>query len=151
MKTIRARLKKPSAAVDAMIEGLLQQSKRTDFYVAMESFGGFNGNTCFGCAATCTVQQIAGENLYAGQHPVLPKDRAKILGFKEMDLTIFEMAIDEFRRGNPGKLLAYFRVPFFQETKPVFTLLGFKLESRNWREQLDKVREYSEKLKALDL
>ena len=56
------------AAVAAMIEGLKQQDQRSDFTIDMSSYGeAFSSEEhgekkCFGCAATCAIQQYFGVN-----------------------------------------------------------------------------------------
>jgi hypothetical protein len=76
---------------------------------------------CFGCAATCAVQQLTGINLtpgnlgvealhYAGDN-TLQVVRANTLQVNRYDLSDFENTIDSFRAGYIGDLFNYMNVP----------------------------------------
>ena len=49
-------------ALQAMVDGLKRQSKRKGFMVDMVTFGNVSPETCYGCAATCTLQEMYGVN-----------------------------------------------------------------------------------------
>lgn len=111
MKKIVELVPKPSDAIKAMWAGLNAQSKRDDFIINMGTFGGQNrfSKQCFGCAATCTIQQISGIDFRPDQDKIETYGhRAKILGFEKVELAQFENCIDEFRWGNLDPLLFFY-------------------------------------------
>lgn len=149
MKTIKEILKVPSAALQAMVDGLRKQSKRKNFRIDMGSFGevAITKSLCFGCAATCAAQQIAGKNLTPTNVGTLSK-RAKKLNFDVLDLSKFEQAMDHARRGLIGSLFDYFCVA---EEHSILFDNRFYLWSDSWEEQLPKVEALIEELKSKGL
>jgi len=134
-KTFREIIGKPSAAAQAMVDGLRRHSQRPDFRISMTTFGFSCGEVCFGCAATCATQEAAQVNYdtisinYTGA-------RAVVCGVSESDLWKFEGAINSFRTGFTFSLLAYFGLSHmyregFNER--------FKLQSSDWKNQLEAV------------
>ena len=85
---------KPSDALEYMCDGLLAQDKREDFKVDMSTFGGTDGQICFGCAATSAIQEIAGQNLTDSNIK-----RRELIGFDLSELRVFESVIDFSRVG----------------------------------------------------
>ena len=54
----------PSAALKAMVAGLLKADRSPNCQVSMYTFGATNPyGTCFGCAATWTVQSALGRRM----------------------------------------------------------------------------------------
>jgi hypothetical protein len=96
------------AAIRAMVAGIKTQAKRKDFNINMDSFGGFNGSTlCYGCAATCTIQEITHINLTPST--IVPgSTRAEALSFDRHQLSKFERAIDGMRQGFPAELIRFY-------------------------------------------
>lgn len=94
-------------AVEAMLIGLQEQNKRKDFKIVMETFGRSFDNTCFGCAATCAIQQLTGVNFnsYDIRHEWL---RAYAVETDVSDLNDFEMSINDLREGMLHGLIIYF-------------------------------------------
>ena len=96
-------------AVDAMINGLKNQSERAGFTVSMNSYGEAHGITaygeimCFGCAATCAIQEYAGVNF---NYRSIPNERARALAINvDVDiLAEFEISIEWLRGGHAYKL-----------------------------------------------
>ena len=122
-QTIRERLNgKVSAAIHTMCQGLRSNSEREDFRVDMTTFGTRSyistrdgvrdyptedeEKICYGCAATCTIQQIA-KKQFVDADIYYTNTRAKFLGFEENDLQCFEFAIDDLRKGQLAPLIAY--------------------------------------------
>lgn len=94
-------------AVEAMLTGLSEQSKRTDFKINMATFGRSDHKVCFGCAATCTIQQLAGVNFTVSNIQDVG-DRAYATQTDLYDLSNFETAINELREGMISPLVNYF-------------------------------------------
>ena len=123
-------VKTPSNAIQFMLDGLRTQSKRKDFKIDMNSYGAFDiikpatrnerkKIICYGCAATCAIQQIAQKNLIPGMIGDYDT-RAQWLGFDEDELKQFEWALDSFRMGAFTKILNFFGI-YADETKQFFT------------------------------
>jgi hypothetical protein len=155
IKTIRERLDgKMWKAVQAMIDGLIKQSKREDFKIDMGSFGDseiedFTGKViCFGCAATCAVQEITKKNLTA-KHMVETK-RAAFLKLVYDDMDYFEIGINELRNGGDlYHLKKYLGIPKEVNLKLVKNLPF--LTTDTWRENLPAYQKFADLLKEKDL
>lgn len=150
MKTFRELCdNKPSRALQAMLDGLEAMENRSDFVIRMSTFGYALLNVCYGCAATCAVQQLAG---YVFTPDDYKRDgdttymQSQSIKADTLDLERFEFAINDFRLGSPNRLLNYFEVPLIAEVK---TLMGddFAMSSDNYRNHFPKVREIIEVLK----
>lgn len=108
---IKDKISKPSQALQAMIDGLRTQSQRYDFKIRMGTFGHSDGAICFGCAATCAVQEIAQTNLsVSAMHYFV--DRAAALNFELSGFAEFEGSIDTARYGDMGRLFEYFDLDY---------------------------------------
>lgn len=148
MKSIKELAPKPSDALQAMVDGLLNQSKRTTFEIDMNGYGGAD-KICYGCAATCTIQQLAGKNL-------IPRDildctsRAESLGFDPRELGDFEIAINEARMGQLLHLFIFYNLHYKSKEKYKYDS-HFYLEDNDWREQLPQVITLIELLKSKGL
>ena len=153
MKKITDIISKPSEAVDAMIAGLRRQSRRKNFEIKMATYGSSVGKICFGCAATCTIQELAHKNL-PPESMSLEMLRAEFLGFNTVDLSEFESVINNLRNGYVYHILSYFEVKqelidevqhsSFYITLPV-------LDTHNWKEKLPPYVKFSKYLKSLGL
>ena len=131
---------KPSDALEYMCDGLLKQSKRKDFQIAMYSFGGSDGQMCYGCAATSTIQQIAGRNLTASN-----VDNRQLIGFDRDELWVFEKAINYARCG-----FLDFLFDFCEVTEVGFSRweeLWF-MRDDNWKSCIPKVRKAIREMRA---
>ena len=146
MKTFKDLLPETSDAVQAMYEGLLTQSKRKDFEIDMDSFGKSNGKICFGCAATCAVQQATGINLTPASINTL-KDRTTKLKIDYEDLHSFEHAIDMFRKGYSELLFYYYGFKNCKELGEKYKP-NFYLFDDDWEEQMPLVKDYIERLRT---
>lgn len=137
---------KPSIALDMMVKGLLKQDRRKDFEVDMGSFGGFaySVKICYGCAATCTIQQIAKKN-FQSSNIERSSCRAKVMGIDKYELDSFETAIDDARSGYLSALYMFCKITN-QESLP--KKASFCLDNDNWKEQIPKVKTLILKLKT---
>lgn len=142
MQLIKDIVTTPSAALQAMIDGLAEQSKRPDFEIDMRSFGRSWGGICFGCAATCAIQKIGGKNLTEKYI----RDRAEFFGFGYGDMEFFEAAIDNSRAFNFTHLFIY-----YSKEKPDF-LLDYNankcMTTANWQELIPTFQEIVDRLKS---
>lgn len=147
-------------AVEAMITGLEEQSKREDFKIDMRTFGTAYADLCYGCAATCAVQKLTKYNycIFTIDHRLL---RATSVNVSTNDLTIFENAIDQLREGSIRMLFLYFGKdiprcfmyvrlnPKTNKIKKVFCLPP--LVNKTWQDNLHAYRVFLRYLKALDI
>ena len=143
---------KPSVALKAMCDGLREHSKRDDFAVRMGTYGDAEGNICYGCAATCAVQQIAGVRFTPNTVPVDHwhdgfENHAKACGILHADIREFEFAIDNAREGEMERLFSYFNVPVESRLGNGTWCMG----TDNWPGEIRKVRHYIAKLQKLGL
>lgn len=160
MIDIKKKVKKPSRAIKYMLDGLLKQSKRRNFKIEMATFGSTglpSNNICYGCAATCTVQEIAGKNLTArmflNSHDADDWSviTAKHLSFDIEQLEFFEYAINSFRTGSPGSILNFFSdAPNYEVWNKLYQL-EINMQNNNWRDQIPKVIEAIKILESYNL
>lgn len=144
---------KPSNAVKAMISGLKNQSKRKDFRIDMADFGGYEEGVCFGCAATCSVQELSGKNFLPNSYSIRGTvNRAAFLNMHFDDLTKFEYSIDSLRNGVLYSLLDYFRVPL-DLTVQLNSEFGYlwKMNTYNWEKEIPKIQPFLDRLIELGL
>ena len=137
---------KPSIALQAMVDGLKEQSKRKDFKIRMTTFGESNNKFCYGCAATCTLQKIAGKDLTA-DNIGLTNDRATFLKFDPIELKSFELAIDEAREGCLYELFNFCGTAVLNK----ISYYGFRLKTDDWEEQLPIVEKLIKELQTQNL
>lgn len=159
MNSILKHVPKPSDLLFAMIKGLEKQSKRKDFKIDMGTFGDArwvtgNKQICFGCAATCTIQEIAKKKLDPSNIAYL-LDRAKLLGFEEGELNQFESWVDLMRRGNDSSIYNSSTIEALEHLydcslpEPIENLKP--LHTRNWKKNIKAYRAYANQLKRCEL
>lgn len=144
MKSILKAIKgKPSIALQHMVDGLSKQSKRKDFKIDMSTFGTSEGKICYGCAATCAIQNITKINL-TSQHIGLTHIRASKTETDYYELDTFENAINNARKGVLVDLFIFCKL----STHDVHRFSNhFDLWNDNWKEELPKVRKLIKELK----
>lgn len=148
MKSILKIIKgKPSVALQAMVTGLLKQSKRKDFKIDMSTFGTVRDNICFGCAATCTLQQITKINLT--QRTMYYHAKYQKFDVDVDEMSDFEDAIDDACCGHMADLFRFCgkfdRYEYRKDTH------NFQLSTFDWNEGIPKVRAYIKELKKRGL
>ena len=99
MISIKEQVPTISKAIRLMVTGL-REIPNESFKVAMGTFGVWNESKgiCFGCAATCTIQQIASKR-FEGKEIDWTYSRAEYLSFDSKELDEFERMINEIRQG----------------------------------------------------
>ena len=134
---------KPSDALEYMCDGLLKQDKREDFEIRMLTFGCSIGQMCYGCAATSTIQQIAGRNL--ADSNILSR---QLIGFDPRELNAFERVIDAARRGFLRQLFEFCEV-----TEVDYRKWGFLwfMRDRNWKACIPIVRKAIREMRAVGI
>lgn len=98
-------------ALEFMLAGIESARNRADFKIDMGTFGNSvrltdNSRMCYGCAATCTIQQIANKE-FKGKEIVWCVDRADYLGFNKNELDRFEEAIDSVRMADFQEIIDF--------------------------------------------
>jgi len=130
---------KPSDALQAMVDGLKAQSKRDDFEIDMRTFGMKGMTICFGCAATCAIQQLAGIDFTMKTGISCEMYRAETLNLEIGEMSRFESVIDNARCGNLSNLLRfYYGDEWKEETKLPSELVhhGVQLRTDDWRNKI---------------
>ena len=150
-KKFKTILGKPSSAIQAMVDGLRQQSKRKTFTVDMATYGDFDDEdkVCFGCAATCTVQR-AMHKTFRNENIAMIEGRAEFLGADVNDLSDFENAIDNLRVADLFALFDYFNYDtekeelydYLAELEKELPVLG----NSDWKKGLRKYAKVAKKL-----
>ena len=155
MLKIKELVKCPSEALEAMLQGMEEQSQRTDFKIQMTSFGYTDGykKICCGCAATCTIQKLAGKNFTYNQggYILSPTGRAAFLDFDKKELNDFEDVIDRARKGGFIGLFRFY-YPLFNPSDIPEILAGidyedFYLSSADWQDQTGTLQQIIEAFK----
>jgi hypothetical protein len=131
---------KPSAALQAMVDGLRSSEKQDDFEVNMETFGDASDSLCFGCAATVTVLESVG---WKDMPDVVEECGDAVTAANELgDLGRFEAAVDEARKGRPYVLFVYMG----KASALLMVNLGlshlswpWRLNTHNWKKDLPLV------------
>jgi hypothetical protein len=140
----------PSQALQAMIDGLLEADKRPDFAVNMTTFGmvGRSG-ACHGCAATCTLQKLAGVQF---SRDVIGRgdDRAVAVGLPFAEVAAFETAVDFARKGMLMHIFDFFKIkyPEYGQRQPLWNVPEFVLTTDLWRDNLPDYQRLADELKA---
>lgn len=135
----------PSEAIRAMIDGLRSHKGLKDFVIDMLHFGrADDGDVCFGCAATCTLEQLAGRRFSPCDIGSVG-DRAAYLNVDSRTLAEFEDVMDRFRCGEIHPLFHFCAVEDYPGVDAPWYLL-----TSDWEQELPLVEAYLEKLKALD-
>ncbi len=129
-----------------MCDGLEEQSQRPDFLVAMVTYGAASRtkDVCYGCAATCALQKLAGVDFRPdtidelSRYRVVRNSASGVIPTLE-DLVAFEGTMDRARCGSLGPLW-----DFLEIIRPddAFADLDdcWYLTDSTWREQLPMVR-----------
>lgn len=130
-------------AVESMIDGLIVQDQRQDFKIDMNTFGFFHDEICFGCAATCSIQHLAGINLTINNI----REKHNTLSIDRYDMLEFEHAINALRKGALGLLFDYFMKDR--------SLVGFRnlpvLYTGTWKKYISEYRILLTALKEFDI
>lgn len=160
-KLIRTIVPKISDALQAMVDGLRKQSKRSDFKISMGTYGSSvltnededegpnNPYICYGCAATCAVQEIAQKDLTC--EDLLSEDRndqAIALGFYKQDIYEFESAINQARMGYLIEMAVYYKIPYHYLPP---TDNRWSMRDSTWEIELPKVEAYIALLRKKNL
>jgi uncharacterized protein (UPF0276 family) len=144
MKLIKDIISKPSEALQAMVDGLLEQAQRKDFKIDMLTFGYYTNKLCYGCTATCTVQKLLNKNLT--EENINSDYHSEFYGIE--NIREFENVIDSARAGFLKSLFNYFNLgDKFEEN---FNN-RFWLETDKWKKELLKVEELIKELREKGL
>lgn len=139
-------------AVQAMVDGLNKSKTRLDFFIDMDTYGHHVGPVCFGCAATCTIQEVAKKKLrfYSIGSHLDRKKRSKSLGIcNPQDQAEFESAINQLRCGDVFCLFGYLDIGYDKIPDQYYQLPV--LSTDNWKDHLHYYQTYANHLKKLDI
>lgn len=105
IRSIKELVKTPGNAVRHMVNGLRRYKNKEGFKINMDTYGTYRFEegtepTCYGCAATCSVQDIADHD-FTYKEIGLTNKRASALNYEPWELFSFENAINILRMGRP--------------------------------------------------
>lgn len=149
---IKKKVKHVWKALEFMRDGLLKQSRRKKFKIFMGTFGQSVNDICYGCAATCTIQEIANKNFVNGEI-VNTSSRAEYLHFDKYELSHFEDAIDSARAGFLSNIFSFLEkedMYHSHKDKLRYTMDDFCMDGDDWKDEipsLNKVIAYCKKNK----
>jgi len=143
---------RPSQAVRAMIDGLLAADRREGFKVDMNTFERYFEGICYGCAATCALQQMGGYPLIfdtSGVHRHVWATRREMME----QFVLMESAIDFFRLGVIKNLLKFYGYNYLGWLKACADDAPEKLYMTNgtWRDQIPVAEQWVEFLESKGL
>ena len=146
MRLIKELAPKPSDAIIAMLEGIEASKPNKEFILDFSTFGRSGQTLCYGCAATCAVQQLSGIRFEVGHQIDNLTQRSELTKIKPIGLRGFELAIDDFRLGKVGLLSQFYAI---QLPKPD---PGWILDDEGCMgPELARVQQYLDKLLELGL
>lgn len=150
MIDIKKRVKTPSRALEYMRDGILRQQKRKKvFRIDMGTFGTWNESLeiCIGCAATCTIQQIAKKDFtkaFDGKI-VQARERRLFLGFEPSQFYKFEFIMNEARSGKYRALFYFFgkgrvwrKIRWMVSDELQVCLINDTVRTKGWIKKLNK-------------
>lgn len=147
-RRIRDIIQKPSQALEAMVKGLLKANRRKTFIVDMGTFGSVDTSKriCYGCAATCTLQEIC-KHRFTNIDIEDWEKRAFALGLNPHEVSEFEIVMDDARRGKLLRLFVFFGFDIPHDCYLRFEVDWF-LNDMTWKNEISKVRKTIRLLKA---
>lgn len=155
MVTFKERLGKPSAAIQAMIDGLREIAEEGVVSIDMEFYATSVRGRCVVCAATAAALRATETPAVKLRDAISPETpggwglMANVMGTGIEDLREFETAMDMLRRGDPGHMLRYFEVP---ADSPAYTEKHkWHLDTHTWYQSLDHVEKYRDQLIEMGL
>ena len=124
-------------AIQAMIDGLFAADRRADFVIDMATYGSASDTICYGCAATCALQQITNCQL---THKTI-YCKGQYLDDDIYFIRRFESAIDSFREGIsvPLQVFCGVHIPPHYHT--------WHLTTSNWKQEIYQIQEYVQELR----
>lgn len=128
----------------AMIDGLKNSKKMKDFKVSMDTYGGNKEGVCYGCAATCTMMELTGKKVKAGEFGFRSKFSYFTNGLTHRDVYLIESVVDKFRLGCKECLAEYCGVGLQDQKKIPIT--NWLMATHNWEEELPKVQKHVDKV-----
>ena len=139
----------PYDAIFAMVKGLKKYSKRKRFLIDMTTFGRLslmnNKKVCFGCAASCAIQEISKTSFKPNKLYSLDlHTRAQITNFDAKQLRDFEDALDIARMGQLDILFHFYNLDSFHR---IDYDNEFRLVNDNWESQLPAVIKIAKQIK----
>lgn len=154
---------KASDILQAMVDGLLDNSKDDKFSVDMGTFGDVRaGGFCFGCAANAALSNLSGQ-LYSSLVSESDSSYSPITKifppYSNDYMSDLESAIDEARQGNVFTLIYFMTNADFWDESDSSTYNDswfswdnlFSLETDDWESQIHAVLEVISEMKASGL
>ncbi len=131
---------KPSKALEFMVNGLVKNDKRKDFVIDQFHFieERTYSNALFGCAATCAIQEIMGDDVVT---------KEKYFNYPK-EIHEFKYIMNDAKQGFMDLLFefckkkSYFRHNYNGR---------WNLFNKNWKKELPKIRELIKELKSKGL
>lgn len=132
-----------------MCAGLKAAGRRKRFSIDMDTYGYYDAikDICYGCAATCTLQQLSRHEFQPHELDFV-SERARGIGLSYGQgaelFRDFEITLDLARRGKIEELFLFFHLPV-TAAKPYMDL--WHLTTDNWRKEIKKVEQTAKQMK----
>ncbi len=136
---------RPSEALEAMVRGLYKYKDNPKFIIKVSTYGDAEGSICYGCMATCTIQELANKDLLP-ENIINGYDRANYLGFDSDQLRDFEWVIDDARSGKLAPLWLFYFSHDGGEFISQFESRWY-MRTCNWEDEIPKVKRVIKELK----
>jgi hypothetical protein len=157
MRTVIDLAPKPSDALEAMYIGLKNVKRRRGFKLNMQTFGKksflYEKPICFGCAATCALEQLSGKKLLFSKikkHQLWThEDLASYYKVDFEKFIKFELALDKARKGSLRELMTIYGFRYHHLlTRSIIDLSNsLYIQESNVEEELPKLKELYTKLR----
>lgn len=154
MSTILERIQsKPSIALQAMIDGLLDVKNQPQHRIDMGTFFTYEKATdiCFKCAATCTIENLYG---YIFSDKDINNENVdhllSVVSIEELEfLQKFEEAMESARLSYVGDLFDFCNIPFTISLIEKFQSRFRLTDNNHWEDELPEIRKIIKELQEL--
>lgn len=136
---------KPSEILRAMCIGIKAAERRKDFHIYMLTFGQYIEGICYGCAATCTIQELTGK-WFTNEKIENDDSRARMMNIDMDELLCLETAVDTARQGYLYNLYKYCGLSP-ELYKPRFQVTGYHENRDRFFSHINQIIVYLKEIK----
>lgn len=143
--------RKLSDIIYFMVYSLIKQSERAEFKVDMDTYGVSNKTFCFGCAATCAIQEMSGVRFEVEDtYSVFQERVCSALGIRYEDEKRIEWFFNSLRLSDDYSILDLDAHPDMKITDQMMKELTNvpALTSETWKQNIGKFVKLADKWSA---